>query len=122
MSNSSPRPRTYSELYARWRDYVATELEEAPEHYVEDDYMYQLVTEDVRSRVVPEGTDYPWANGIVMSRPEMLREKLPAGGSTLLAFTLDTIRCKVVRDLLNEFEPTFERLREAHRTGEIGSP
>ena len=82
--------------------------------------MYQLVTEDVGSRVVPVGTDYAWASGIVMSKPEMLKEKLPAGGSTLLAFTLDTIRCKVVRDILIEFEPTFERFREAHRIGGTG--
>lgn len=120
MSNTSLKPRTYSELYDCWRDHVITIIGKHLENYIEDDYLEQMVMTEVGDQVVPQDADYAWINGIVVSKPEMLTEDLYAAGSTLQTFARDTIRCKVVRDLLNEFGPTFERLREAHRTGSVG--
>jgi hypothetical protein len=119
MKYNSLKARSYTELYALWRDYVVMIMDKYLENYLEDDRLEQMVMTQVGDQVVPKGADYAWAHRIVVSRPEMLTENLPTGGGTLLGVTLETIECKVVRDLLKEFKPTFERLREAHRTDEI---
>lgn len=118
MTEPLPTPRTYSQLYARCRDYVAIEIEEAVDRYIEDDGLEHLIIHGAGGKVLPKDADYRWANGIVMSQLEMATEPLPAGGNTLLRFMLDTIRAKVVRDLLEEFEPTFARLRQEHAAKE----
>ncbi|MBN9305915.1 MAG: hypothetical protein BGO82_01220 [Devosia sp. 67-54] len=111
MTRKTPKPRTYAELYAVWRDEVATELEEAPEAYREDDSNSDLIVHDIGRKVIPEDADFAWAARIIASKPGLATEVVHADGATLRGFALATIRQKVVRDLLKEFEPVFDRLR-----------
>lgn len=111
MTRKTPKPRTYAELYAVWRDEVATELEEAPEAHREDDSNSDLIVHSIGKRIIPKEADFAWASRIIASKPELATEVVHASGATLRGFALSTIRQKVVRDLLKEFEPVFDRLR-----------
>ena len=117
IDHSGPLPKTYAELYERWRAYVEKELSEYPKSHASDEAGWLLWTHP-RERGVPEEADLDWVVQIIKSEPKLITGEFGDDHKTVLGKLIGTICCAISHDLTSEFDDQVEKLIEFYGIGQ----